>query len=137
MKMNKIVGSSIGVAAALAISASSVQAQNIADPNFAGPGTANPITVSGVNQGWATFNGGGSATLGNNMSASIYSPLNYPTVQTALLETAGPGNGWNPAGAYQIISGITPGSTYTYNVWALTDTANDAYAATAGILVPL
>jgi hypothetical protein len=136
-KFSKIIGSGIGVAAALVISASITQAQTIVDPNFAGPGTANPITVAGVDQGWATFNNGGTAALGNDMSASLYYPLGYPTVTTAMLETAGPGNGWSPAGAYQIISGITPGQTYTFSVWALTDTANDGYAATAGVLVQL
>jgi hypothetical protein len=135
MKMNKIVGSSIGVAAALALSASSVQAQNLVDPGFENPfqTTANPITVAGVNQGWALFNGAGSAGQ-SDMSASIDSPHSGTE---ALLETANVGNNWNPAGAYQVITGITPGDTYTFSVWALTDTANDAYASTAGLLVQL
>jgi hypothetical protein len=139
MKMfNKILGCSTVVAAALAFSASTTQAVNLlVDPNFAGPGTGNPITVATVNDGWATFNNGGSAAIANNMNSSIYYPLGYPAVTTALLETAGPGNNWSPAGAYQIISGITPGQTYTFSVWSMTDTANDAYAATAGVLPQL
>jgi hypothetical protein len=135
----KIMAGSMGVTAAFATSAN---AQTLVDPNFAGPGTPNPITLtsgpggtSGVNQGWATFNNSGTATLGDNMGSSIYSP--YNGAATALLETAGPGGSWAPAGAYQIISGITPGDKYTFNVWYLTDTVNDAYAATAGVLIQL
>jgi len=133
--LNKIVGSSIGVAAALALSASTTQAQNLVDPGFENPfqTTANPITVAGVNQGWALFNGASSAGQ-SDMSASIYSPHSG---SDALLETALVNNNWNPAGAYQVISGITPGATYTFSVWALTDTANDAYASTAGLLIQL
>jgi hypothetical protein len=128
----KIIAGSMGVNAAFALSA---QAQTWVDPNFAGPGTANPITTSTVNQGWATFNNSGTAVLADTMSSSNYSP--YNGASTALLETVLPGNNWAPAGAYQIITGITPGVTYTLSAYVLTDTANDAYAATAGILLQL
>ena len=124
MKMfNKILGCST-VAAAFLISASTIQAQNLINGGFevAVPQTPNPITVAGVDQGWTTFNGAGSASQ-SDMSSSAYSPLNGTF---ALLETTGPGNNWNPAGAYQIISGITPGQTYTFNIWALTDTVDTA-----------
>lgn len=134
---NKILGCGT-VAATLAISSATTQAQNLlVDPNFAGPGTANPITVAGVNQGWALFNGASSASFAGNMPASIYSPYGSPAVTTSLLETANVGNNWNPAGAYQIVTGITPGQTYTFSIWGLTDTANDAYAGTAGLLIQL
>ena len=137
MKMlQKVLGCGT-VAAAFAISASTVQANLVVDPNFAGPGTANPITVAGVNQGWALFSGASSASFAGNMPASIYSPLGSPAVNTALLETANVGNNWNPAGAYEIVTGITPGQTYTFSIWALTDTANDAFSATGGMLVQL
>lgn len=133
---NKVLGCG-AVAATLAIGTATTQAQNlVVDPNFAGPGTANPITVAGVDQGWALFNGASSASF-SDMGASIYYPLGYPTVTTALLETANVGNNWNPAGAYEIVSGITPGQTYTFSIWGLTDTANDAYASTAGLLIQL
>ena len=136
MKMlHKVLGCST-VAVVLAFSASTVQANLVVDPNFAGPTTANPITVATVGQGWALFNGGSSSAL-SDMSSSAYFPLGSPTVTSALLETAAPGNGWNPAGAYQVVSGITPGQKYTFSIWALTDTANDAYSATAGVLLQL
>lgn len=139
----KVIGSVVGVAAALAFGMSTTQAQNLVNGGFEGVGavntgngwTVNPVTltsgpggISGVDQGWATFAGGGSsAQSGAQALNGSYS----------LLETLNPGNNWNPAGAYQIISGITPGVTYTFSVWALTDTANDAFAATGGVLVQL
>ena len=140
MKMlNKIIGgSSIVIAAVIAFSASTTQAQpnllNNGSFEIALPQTLNPITLSGVNQGWATFNGAGSAVQ-TNMFNSTYSPQNGTY---ALLETATVGNNWNPAGAYQIVSGITPGQTYTFSIWALTDTVNDTYGNnTAGVLFQL
>ena len=133
---HKILGCS--TAAALIISTSTTQAQNLINPGFettpAGF-TANPITVAGVNQGWATFGGDAGATAGwSDMGGSTYSPMSG---SGALLETVQPGNNWGPAGAYQIITGITPGQSYTYSIWGLTDTANDVYASTAGVLIQL
>jgi hypothetical protein len=137
MKMlNKIIGGSIAIAAVLAFSASTTQAATLVNGGFetALPQTPNPITLSGVDQGWTTFNGAGTAAQ-SDMSSSADSP--HSGIY-ALLETAGPGNNWNPAGAYQIISGITPGQTYTFSIWALTDTVNDAYGNnTAGVLFQL
>jgi hypothetical protein len=58
-------------------------------------------------------------------SSPVDSPLSSPY---ALLEVNNPGNNWNPAGAYQITDGIAqggaiiPGATYTYSIWAITDT---------------
>jgi hypothetical protein len=141
MKMlNKIIGgSSIAIAAALAFSAYTTQAQNLlVNPSFENPAlfTANPITLSGVNQGWATFGGGaGGFARQTNMFNSADSPQSG---SFALLETANVGNNWSPAGAYQLISGITAGQTYTFSIWALTDTVNDGYANTnAGVLFQL
>jgi hypothetical protein len=65
------------------------------------------------------------------MSSSSYNPRSG---SQTLLETLNPGNNWNPAGAYQIVSGITPGQTYTFGIWALTDTVD---TAPNGILVQL
>jgi hypothetical protein len=93
-----------------------------------------PVGSSGVNQGWGLFNGGG--TSGPN---DMFASPNYPpeSGSVALLESVGVGNNWNPPGAYQIVTGIIPGDTYKFGIWALTDTANDAYALTAGLLVQL
>src|ERR1035438_2114125 len=132
MKMlNKIIGGSIAIAAVLAFSASTTQAQNLlVDPNFGGPFIANPIAITGINGGWAVY--------GNSTSTSmVASPVDRPYngAATALLEVNAPGNAWNPAGAYQIVGGggiyptITPGATYTYSIWAITDTGT-AYAPT-------
>jgi hypothetical protein len=139
MKMiRKIIGCSTAVAAVLAINSSTTQAQSLINAGFeTSPAgfTANPITVAGVNQGWATFGGdAGAIAAQSDMSSSFYSPLSG---SGALLETVQPGNNWGPAGAYQIITGITPGQSYTYNIWALTDTANDPFAATGGLLIQL
>jgi hypothetical protein len=125
MKMfPKIITGAIGMAAALGLSA---QAQNLlVNGSFESPTgfTGNPITLATVNQGWATFNGASSA--GTSIVAA-------QDGTTSFLETALVGNNWNPAGAYQIVS-ITPGQTYNLSLWAMTDTANDAYAATSGLL---
>ena len=130
---SKIFGSSIAVAGALTLGAVATQAQNLANGGFENPSgfTANPITVAGVNQGWATFTGGGSFTGPTNMFSSVYSPHSG---SSSLLESLNPGNNWNPAGAYQIISGITPGQKYTFDIWALTDTT---LTAPNGVLVQL
>jgi hypothetical protein len=141
MKMlNKIIGgSSIAIAAALAFSASTTQAQNLLNNGSfetALPQTGNPITLSGVNLGWTTYGGdAGAFARQTNMFNSADSPQSGTY---ALLETVNPGNNWGPAGAYQLVSGITPGQTYTFSIWALTDTVNSGYANTnAGVLFQL
>jgi hypothetical protein len=150
MKMLHKILSCSTAAAAFAFSASTIQAQTIVNSGFEGVGavntgngwTVNPISLtsgpaggSGVNQGWATFGGdAGAVAVQNDMSSSAYTPLSG---SQTLLETVQAGNNWGPAGAYQIITGITPGQTYTYSIWGLTDTANDAYSATAGVLIQL
>lgn len=109
-------GSSIGVAAAFMLNASSTQAQNLlvnGDFESASGFTANPITDSGVNQGWATFGAGQS-----DMSSAASSP---ESGSYALLAVNGPGNNWNPQGAYQIIDGIVAGQTYTLSAYYLID----------------
>jgi Carbohydrate binding domain/PEP-CTERM motif len=129
----KVIGSSVAIAAAFAFGAQNILAQNLlnnGDFETALPQTANPITLSGVNQGWATFGGDAGAT-------ATQSAANFESGSHSLLETVEPGNNWGPAGAYQIISGITPGQTYQLSLYAMTDTANDAYASTAGVLFQL
>jgi hypothetical protein len=118
MKMfSKIFGSSVAVAVALVTGAATSQAAPaIVNPGFesATGFTANPIGLSGENQGWATF---GSSR--SDMSASV----DFPQSGTnSLLAVNGVGNNWNPQGAYQIVSGVTPGQTYTFSSYFLTDT---------------
>jgi hypothetical protein len=51
------------------------------------------------------------------------SPVDSPESGSyALLEQNAAGNNWNPAGAYQIVSGITAGTTYQFSIWDITDT---------------
>lgn len=121
MKMlNKIIGTSIAVAAALAFSESTTQAQPnlLVNGGFENPAgfTANPITLtsgpggsSGVNQGWATYNTSGQS----DMSSSSDSPYDGSYV---LQLVSNPGQDYNPSGAYQVVSGITPGTLYTFGV---------------------
>jgi hypothetical protein len=127
MKMfHKILGCSTAVAVTLAISASTTQAQNIlvnGDFETSPAGfTANPITTTsgsggttGVGQGWATF-GGSQSDMGS--SPDLPQSGNF-----ALLAVNGPGNNWNPQGAYQIVGGINAGTAYTLSSYYLADTA--------------
>jgi hypothetical protein len=133
MKMlHKILGCGT-VAVAFAFSASTAQAQTIVNPGFEGVGapntgngwTANPISLTsgpaggtGVDQGWANFDN--TSTLQSDMSGSpSLSPVGG---SQALYETIAAGNNWQTEGSYQIISGITPGHTYQFSVWASSDT---------------
>jgi hypothetical protein len=82
--------------------------------------TANPVTLAGVNQGWALFNGG---DYQSSMFQSVDSPPPGDVNGYTLLSTQGTGNsGWAGQGGYQIINGIIPGDIYTLSVWVLTDT---------------
>lgn len=116
--LSKKIGGSVAIAAVLAFSASTIQAQPnlLVDPNFDGPFTANPIGVSGVNQGWALFDSANQ----NDMSTVSGSP--YGSATYAMNETLATGNNWETPGAYQIVTGITPGQSYTFTVQAWTDT---------------
>ena len=119
MKMkHTMVGSGLALVGALALSASTANAQNLlVNGSFenAGGFTANPITPAGVNAGWASF--------GSSQSDMSASP-DYPQDGSyALLALNGPGNNWNPQGAYQIVSGITAGQTYSLSAFYLRDTA--------------
>jgi hypothetical protein len=117
-KFSKIIGIGIGVVAALVISASTAQAQNLlVNPGFenAGGFTANPITLAGVGQGWALFDG-------RSTQNDMFSSPDYPHSGTyALLTQNAIGQGWNPAGAYQIVA-ASAGTSYAASVYALTDT---------------
>ena len=126
MKMlSKTIGGSFAIAAVLAFSATTIQAQNLlVDPNFNGPFTPNPITLtsapggtSGVNQGWALFDN-------NSIQSDMSSTTTYPYggATYAMNETLAAGNNWATPGVYQIVTGITPGQSYTLTVEAYTDT---------------
>jgi hypothetical protein len=114
----KIIGSGVAVAAMLAFTASTAQAQNLlVNPGFedAGGFTANPITLSTVNMGWALF--------GQSSQSDMSASTDYPhSGNYALLEQNAPGNNWNPAGAYQIVSGVSVGTTYSFSAFYLADT---------------
>lgn len=122
MKMrNRLIGSSLAVAVALAIGVWTAQAQNLlVNPGFEDPLLPNP----GVNQGWATF---GTAAR-SDMSNSV----DYPhSGDYSLLAQNAPGNNWNPVGVEQIVDGtilglpygkVNPGIVYTFNCWYMTDT---------------
>jgi len=117
--LHKIIGGSMAVAAMVAFTTSSAQAQNLlVNPGFenAGGFTANPITLSTVNQGWALFG----ATAQTTMGASVDSPRSGGF---ALIEQNAIGNNWNPAGAYQIVGGVTAGVTYSFSGFYLADAA--------------
>jgi hypothetical protein len=163
MKMiNKIVGSSIGVAAALVMSASITQASPnllvnggfdfggvggaagaaITPPQNTGGWTANPITLtsgpaggSGVNQGWALFGG---STDPVPVQSDMWNDATLTDVPesapSTLLMQNDVGNNWNPSGAFQIVSGITVGQNYTFSIDALTDTGISFTLGNGGIL---
>src|ERR1017187_8430419 len=134
MKMlNKIIGSSIAIAAALAFSASTTQAATelLVNPGFeTSPAgwTAGPITLATVGQGWAN-NFGGSPQGRNDMSSSADSPLSG---SYALLGVNVPANAWNPQGTYQIIANSSVGASWSASIYALTDTGTQG-AALAGV----
>jgi hypothetical protein len=123
-KLIKIIGGRIAVAAAFVLSASTAPAQDF--PNllvnggfeYAGGFTADPITLAsgGINGGWALF--------GATAQSDMFYSADYPQSGCyALLEQNVPGNNWNPVGAYQIVSSyITPGWSYTFSIYLLTDT---------------
>lgn len=124
-KLNQIICSSIAVAALLAFNSLTAQAQNIlVNGSFedAGGFTANPIAISGVNQGWALFDG-------RSSRSDMFYSADYPQDGSfALLEQLSPGDNWNPAGAYQIVSdaGLTAGALCTLSAWFLTDTGTSS-----------
>lgn len=119
-KFSKLIGIGIGVLAALAISASTAQAQNLlVNPGFdTAQFTPNPITVPGIGQGWALF---GQTSQSDMFGSPVDSPISSPY---ALLEQNAPGSNWAPAGAYQIVGGITAGTAYQFSIWAITDTGS-------------
>src|SRR5215467_13245893 len=98
MKMtHTMAGSSLALVAALALSSSTAHAELLVNGGFESTTqfTANPVTLAGVNQGWALFDG---RSVQTDMAASV----DYPQAGTyALLEQNATGVNWNPAGAYQ------------------------------------
>lgn len=124
----KVIGTSFGMAAALALSASTSYANLLTDPGFdLGLSTANPITPATVGTGWAPINGGGPGTSqGSSTAESLSSPNSY-------LVTMGAGDGWDFTGPYQAVGGIVAGQTYTASVSFLTTTGfGEGVAGNAG-----
>ena len=108
-KFTKVIGSAIGVAAALALSVSTTQAQNLlTDPGFESGvfGQANPIPLpGGVGGGWAAF------------GASISTAQALSGTHSALIND----NEWNPQGVYQMLS-ASPGEQFTLGASYMTTT---------------
>jgi hypothetical protein len=113
-KFSKIIGSAVGVAAALALSISTTQAQNIlTDPYFesGAPGQPNPILLpGGVGGGWAVFNG------------AVYANAAAETGLWGIQEAQGAGQQWNFMGAYQVVGGVSAGQQYTLTADFMTPT---------------
>ncbi len=55
------------------------------------------------------------------MSSAVSSP---ESGNFSLLAQNGPGNNWNPQGTYQIVSGITAGTLYTFSSYFLQDSSS-------------
>jgi hypothetical protein len=111
----KILAIKMGVALAIAFCASNSEAQiflvnsSFEDASEFFPASPTyPSGLSGVNQGWALHGSVGQAEL--------------TAGQHGLLEQNTPGNNWNPDVAYQIVSGVTPGVEYEFDVSYMTDT---------------
>ena len=116
MKMfTKIFAGVFGVSAALAFGTTSTHANLLVNSGFenAGGFTANPITVSTVNQGWAN-------SFGPNSSVQSSAYAESGSYSLAVTEGAA---SWNPAGTYQVVSGITVGQTYQLTVDVLAPAA--------------
>ena len=112
----KVIRRVIGVAAGVALSASTVQAQNLLiDPGFesGAPGQANPIPIpGGVGGGWAVFNG------------AAYSTAAAKTGTYGMIEQQGIGQAWNFMAPYQVVGGVTPGLMYTLTAEFMSPTGN-------------
>lgn len=102
--LNKIVGGSFGVAAAFALSASSVQAQNL----LADPGFESGLAVSGGIGGWTPFNGAAFSTT-------------YARSGSYSMEDSG-GGGYTVPGSYQYVA-ATAGDSYLLTGWGYIPTA--------------
>jgi len=121
MKMTKIIGGSIAVAAAFALN---TQADLLTDGNFDNgnivvtvpAGTA--LGAGDVGMGWDS-NFGGANIAEDTMVTANSSPLSG---SMALRTVNAVGNNWNPVGTYQIVqTGITAGNIYTFSIYALHD----------------
>jgi hypothetical protein len=113
-KFSKVIGSAIGVAAALALSISTTQAASIlVDPGFesGAPGQPNPIPLpGGAGGGWAVFNG------------AAYANAAAETGSWGLQEIQGIGQQWNFMSAYQVVGGVSAGQQYTLTADFMTPT---------------
>jgi hypothetical protein len=114
----KVIGTSLGMAAALALSASTSYANLLTDPGFesGAPGEPNPILLpGGAGGGWAVFND------------AAYSTAQAESGTYSLVESEGVASAWNFAAAYQVIGGVTAGQSYTLSGDYMATTALSAY----------
>jgi hypothetical protein len=114
MKMfSKVVTGVVGMTAALALTSTTAQANLLIDPGFesGAPGQPNPIPLpGGAGGGWAVFNG------------AAYANAAAETGQWGLSSSQAPGQAWNFAASYQIISGVIAGQQYTLTADFMTPT---------------
>lgn len=114
----KVIGTSLGMAAALALSASTSYANLLTDPGFesGAPGEPNPILLpGGAGGGWAVFNG------------AAYSTAQPESGNYSLVESEGVNSAWNFEGGYQVIGGVTAGQSYTLTGDYMATTALSTY----------
>jgi hypothetical protein len=121
--LNRIVGGSSAIVAALVINVSTIQAQNL----LVNPGFEDPLLPApGVNQGWAAF-----GTAARTGPPILPLPPVAHSGDYSLLAQNAPGNNWNPVGVEQIVDGtilgfpyggVNPGIQYTFDCWYMTDT---------------
>jgi hypothetical protein len=103
--LTKVIGSGVGMAAALALTTLTTQAQNLlSDPDF-----ASGAPVAGGFGGWSTFNGA------NFSTAYTLGPTSYS------MENSGPG-GYTVPGSFQY-DPATPGASYLLTGYAYIPTA--------------
>jgi hypothetical protein len=118
-KFTKIIGSAIGVAAALALSISTTQAASLLiDPGFesGAPAQPNPIPIpGGVGGGWTVFNG------------AAYSTAHPESGTYSLVEGEGAHSAWNFEAAYQVIGGVTANQQYTLTADFMATTVLSVY----------
>jgi hypothetical protein len=104
--LTKVIGSSVGMAAAFALTTLTTQAQNLlTDPGFENQTSAPNPNPTGV-PGWANFGGAGfSQTYAHSGSWSLYTPDN--------------GGGYSVPGTYQVFA-ASPGETFMLSGWVFT-----------------
>jgi len=121
----KVIGSTVGVAAALALSVSTTQANILTDPGFesGAAGQPNPIPLpGGAGGGWAVFNG------------AAYANAAAETGNWGIIEAQAPGAAWNFMAPYQVVGGVSAGQQYILTADFMTPTG---ISEAAGGYVPV